>query len=146
MEYLEAGSLLDLMNEKISTTFDEQTIAYVMRELLTAVAYLHGERKIHRDIKAGNILVSRTGAIKLADFGVTGQLTESVNKRQTRVGTPYWMAPEVITETSYDSLADIWSVGITCIELAKGKPPYATTHHPMQTIFLIPKVRPISSD
>lgn len=63
-----------------------------------------------------------------------------MNKRQTRIGTPYWMAPEVITESSYDSLADIWSVGITCLELAHGKPPYATTHHPMQTIFLIPKV------
>mmetsp|Transcript_7701 Transcript_7701/g.11428 ORF Transcript_7701/g.11428 Transcript_7701/m.11428 type:complete len:557 (-) Transcript_7701:225-1895(-) len=140
MEYLEAGSLSDILCE--TGTLDEETIAYVMKELVTALAYLHSERKIHRDIKAGNILVSGKGDIKLADFGVTGQLTESVNKRQTRVGTPYWMAPEVITETSYDSLADIWSVGITAIEIAHGKPPYAAKHHPMQAIFLIPKNPP----
>jgi serine/threonine-protein kinase 24/25/MST4 len=86
MEYLEGGSLSDLLAD--SGPLDEASIAYVMRELLTALAYLHGERKIHRDVKAGNILVSATGGIKLADFGVTGQLTESVSKRQTRVGTP----------------------------------------------------------
>jgi len=140
MEYLEAGSLSDILSE--TGTLDEESIAYVMRELITALAYLHAERKIHRDIKAGNMLVSGEGDIKLADFGVTGQLTESVNKRQTRVGTPYWMAPEVITETSYDSLADVWSVGITAIELAHGKPPYATKYHPMKAIFLIPKNPP----
>lgn len=86
MEYLEGGSLSDLLAD--SGPLDEPTIAYVMHELLTALAYLHGERKIHRDVKAGNILVSATGRIKLADFGVTGQLTESVSKRKTRVGTP----------------------------------------------------------
>jgi serine/threonine-protein kinase 24/25/MST4 len=86
MEYLEGGSLSDLLAH--SGPLDEPTIAYVMRELLTALAYLHGERKIHRDVKAGNVLVSASGAVKLADFGVTGQLTESVGKRKTRVGTP----------------------------------------------------------
>jgi len=137
MEYLEGGSLSDLLVD--SGPLDEPTIAYVMRELLTALAYLHGERKIHRDVKAGNILVSAGGGVKLADFGVTGQLTESVGKRKTRVGTPYWMAPEVISETSYDASADIWSVGITAMELADGKPPYASSLHPMQAIFYIPK-------
>lgn len=137
MEYLEGGSLSDLLVD--SGPLDEPTIAYVMRELLTALVYLHGERKIHRDVKAGNILVSAVGGVKLADFGVTGQLTESVGKRKTRVGTPYWMAPEVISETSYDASADIWSVGITAMELADGKPPYASSLHPMQAIFYIPK-------
>lgn len=86
MEYLEGGSLSDLLAD--SGPLDEPSIAYVMHELLTALAYLHGERKIHRDVKAGNILVSASGRVKLADFGVTGQLTESVSKRQTRVGPP----------------------------------------------------------
>lgn len=86
MEYLEGGSLSDVMAD--SGPLDEPTIAYVMCELLNALAYLHGERKIHRDVKAGNVLVSASGGIKLADFGVTGQLTESVSKRKTRVGTP----------------------------------------------------------
>lgn len=140
MEHLEGGSLSDLMKE--FGPLEEKTIAYVIRELLLALVYLHAERKIHRDIKAGNILVSVTGDIKLADFGVTGQLTESVAKRKTRVGTPFWMAPEVIVESSYDGCADVWSTGITAIELATGAPPYAKTHYPMQAIFLIPKNPP----
>ena len=86
MEYLEGGSLSDLLS--FSGPLDEAAISYVMKELLIALDYLHGERKIHRDVKAGNILVSANGDIKLADFGVTGQLTESVSKRKTRVGTP----------------------------------------------------------
>ena len=86
-----------------------------------------------------SIADSLSGAIKLADFGVTRQLTESINKRQTRVGTPYWMAPEVISESQYDIRADIWSVGITGIEIAEGAPPKALLH-PLQAIFSIPKV------
>jgi serine/threonine-protein kinase 24/25/MST4 len=95
MEYLEAGSLLEIIKEK--GPLQEPFVAYVMRELLSALAYLHAERKIHRDVKAGNILVAGDGSIKLADFGVTGQLTDSIDKRQTKVGTPFWMAPEVHT-------------------------------------------------
>lgn len=89
MEYLEAGSLAELMKE--FGPLDEQSIKYVVRELLLALEYLHSERKIHRDVKAGNLLLSSTGAIKLADFGVTGQLTDSMDKRKSRVGTPFWM-------------------------------------------------------
>jgi serine/threonine-protein kinase 24/25/MST4 len=93
MEYLEAGSLLDIIKEK--GPLQEPFVAYIMKELLSALAYLHAERKIHRDVKAGNILVAGDGSVKLADFGVTGQLTDSIDKRQTKVGTPFWMAPEV---------------------------------------------------
>lgn len=159
MEHLEAGSLSDVMKDfgplseascafviryyNASTSFAATTLMHLTcRELLKALVYLHKSRKIHRDIKAGNILVSGSGLIKLSDFGVTGQLTDSMNKRKTRVGTPFWMAPEVITETQYDENADIWSVGITAIELAKGFPPHAKSMHPMQVIFLIPKQPP----
>lgn len=93
MEYLEAGSLLDIIKE--CGPLSEPFVAYIMRELLSALAYLHSERKIHRDVKAGNILVAADGSVKLADFGVTGQLTDSIDKRQTKIGTPFWMAPEV---------------------------------------------------
>jgi len=140
MEFLEAGSASEIVKEL--GPFDEGSAAFILKELLTALEYLHQERKIHRDVKAGNLLVSGDGNIKLADFGVTGQLTETMDKRKTRVGTPFWMAPEVITESSYDGCADIWSTGITAIELVTGAPPYANKVHPMQVIFLIPKNPP----
>lgn len=137
-EYLES-SLNDLV--LANSGLDEAVIAGVMVQLLRGLCFLHARRRVHRDVKSKNILVSGSGAVKLADFGVATQLTDTTTKRKSLIGTPYWMAPEVIAQSRYDAKADIWSLGITAIELAEAAPPHSTLH-PMKVLFVVPNAPP----
>ncbi|QPG74739.1 hypothetical protein FOA43_002072 [Brettanomyces nanus] len=133
MEYLAGGSCSDLLE---AGPFNESTVGLILTQLLHGLTYLHSNGKIHRDIKAANILVGSDGQVKIADFGVATQLSNNLSKRNTFVGTPYWMAPEIIKHKEYTFTADIWSLGITAIELAYGKPPLSQ-YHPFDVLFRI---------
>ncbi|ODV87864.1 hypothetical protein CANARDRAFT_193653 [[Candida] arabinofermentans NRRL YB-2248] len=133
MEYLGGGSCSDLLT---AGPFSEEVIGLIMFQLLQALVYLHENGKIHRDFKAANVLISNTGVVKIGDFGVATQLSNNMSKRNTFVGTPYWMPPEIIKHKEYHYTADIWSLGITAIEMAYGKPPLSE-FHPFDVLFKI---------
>ena len=122
MECCGGGSVADLI-KIMDSPLSEPQIAFVCDQVLRCLVYLHGERKIHRDIKAANIMLTDQGEVKMADFGVAAQLSDSVAKRMTVIGTPYWMSPEILQGFAYDGTTDIWSLGITAIEMAERKTP-----------------------
>jgi len=144
MEYCEGGSVLDVM-QVTTTPLQEIQIASVCYHVLQGLAYMHSEKILHRDIKAGNVLLTPDGLSKLADFGVSTKLLSTIQKHKTVVGSPYWMSPEVIVAPNgangYDNKADIWSLGITAIEMAETKPPHYDIN-PMRVIFVIPNRTP----
>jgi len=142
MEFCEGGSCLDILKH-CQATFSEDEIAVTLANMLEGLVYLHDHKILHRDLKAGNVLLTKDGKAKLADFGVSAKLSSTLQKKKTVVGSPYWMAPEVITvhkdttKEGYDRKADIWSLGITAIELAEGQPPLFEIAS-LRVIFLIP--------
>ncbi|XP_017296176.1 mitogen-activated protein kinase kinase kinase kinase 5 isoform X2 [Kryptolebias marmoratus] len=139
MEFCGGGSLQDIYH--VTGPLSEAQIAYVCREMLQGLDYLHSQKKIHRDIKGANILLNDQGEVKLADFGISAQITATLARRMSFIGTPYWMAPEVAAveiKGGYNELCDIWSVGITAIELAELQPPMFDVH-PLRVLFLMSK-------
>ncbi|XP_049599374.1 misshapen-like kinase 1 isoform X2 [Syngnathus scovelli] len=146
MEFCGAGSVTDLVKNTKGSSLKEDWIAYICREILRGLSHLHTHKVIHRDIKGQNVLLTENAEVKLVDFGVSAQLDRTVGRRNTFIGTPYWMAPEVIAcdenpDSTYDYRSDIWSLGITAIEMAEGAPPLCDMH-PMRALFLIPRNPP----
>uniref|UniRef100_A0A8C5C5M1 non-specific serine/threonine protein kinase n=1 Tax=Gadus morhua TaxID=8049 RepID=A0A8C5C5M1_GADMO len=148
LELCNGGSVTDLSKGmlKRGERIEESIIAYILHEALMGLLHLHVNKTIHRDVKGNNILLTTQGGVKLVDFGVSAQLTNTRLRRNTSVGTPFWMAPEVIAceqqlDTTYDARCDVWSLGITAIELGDGDPPLSDLH-PMRALFKIPRNPP----
>lgn len=136
MEYMDGGCLTDVLDLFETLRLDESQIAYISLECLKALNYIHSKHRIHRDVKSDNVLLNTKGLVKIADFGYAAQLTQQQQKRTTVVGTPYWMAPELIRGHDYGTKVDIWSLGIMLMELVEGEPPYME-HQPLRALFLI---------
>jgi serine/threonine protein kinase len=142
MEFAEGGSVYSLMQASPNNCLEEKYVVVIVREVLVGLNYLHKSNVIHRDIKAANVLVTASGKVIICDFGVSALLATTNSKRNTFIGTPYWMAPEVAQPVpAYDTKADIWSMGIMIYEMIKGSPPHFRVAH-MKVIQMIPKVKP----
>jgi serine/threonine protein kinase len=146
MEFCGSGSITELIKSTKGGSLKEEWIAYICKEILNGLAHLHKNNVIHRDIKGQNVLLTDSAEVKLVDFGVSAQLDRTVGRRNTFIGTPYWMAPEVIAcdenpDATYDARSDLWSLGITALEMADGSPPLCDMH-PMRALFLIPRNNP----
>jgi serine/threonine kinase 3 len=142
MEYCDGGSVQDIIRLRKKQLTEDQ-IAAICAQIVNALVYLHSNHIMHRDIKCGNVLLTQRGDAKLADFGVSAQLNSTFQKKNTVIGSPYWMAPEIIAKASdgYDTRADIWSLGITAIEMADSEPPRYDVHF-ARVIFIIPHKPP----
>jgi len=136
MEYMGGGCLTEVLEQFEYVKMTEPQMALASRDTLKALAYIHSLRRIHRDIKSDNVLLGSEGTVKLADFGYAAQLTKQKQQRNTIVGTPYWMAPELIRGQNYDHKVDCWSLGIMAMEMAEGEPPYME-FPPLRALFLI---------
>lgn len=136
MELMSSGCLTDILDQFQFIQLTEPQIAFICGQVLAGLSFIHSCHRIHRDIKSDNILIGKDGSVKIADFGYAAQLTKTKSKRQTIVGTPYWMAPELIRGLDYDYKVDIWSLGIMLMEMAEGEPPYMD-YPPLRALFLI---------
>jgi serine/threonine protein kinase len=134
LEYIHGGTLTEVLGP--SVPFPERCVAYVTRALLEGLAFLHDQKRLHRDIKSDNVLVDFDGRVKIADFGFAVGLSAELAKRKSVVGTPFWMAPELIRGQEYDGKVDVWSLGITALEMADGEPPHLN-ELPLRALFMI---------
>ena len=142
MEYAQGGSVRTLMKACSGGVVEEKYVSVIIREVLLGLCYLHRSSIIHRDLKAANVLITAAGKVMICDFGVSALLSTATSKRNTLVGTPHWMAPEVAHAAAYDTKADIWSLGIMVYEMIKGSAPNAHILDQMKLIQMIPKMKP----